>query len=305
MNQKVLVSNIQQFCTYDGPGIRTVVFLMGCPMRCKWCQNPENFTGKQMLMFDKAKCTSCGACLAACEYQAVRALAEGGIIFERKNCRACGKCTEVCRMGARELCGKYMTTDEVFKEVMKDEIFFRNTGGGITLSGGECMLYPEFIKELFQAFKQKGIHTAIETSGYCPTSAMQEIEDCVDLFLYDFKLDSNELHKKWTKKSNANIKQNLEYLISRGKNVVVRIPLIEGVNDGSEFNNMMRYLKQYPQIKDIHILPFHQIGSSKYNLSDTGYEMEVWKECSVEKAEECKKAAESMGFSVNIGGWNL
>jgi pyruvate formate lyase activating enzyme len=278
---------------------------MGCPLRCKWCQNPENLVGKPVVLFDENKCVKCGECIRCCEYQANSIDETGRIKFQSEKCTACGKCADACLYDARSLCGKALTVDEVFSEVMKDEVFFRNTGGGVTLSGGECTIYPEFTKKLLSKFKECGIHTAIETCGYCKRQSFEIIKDSVDLFLYDFKLYTAQLHEKWTGKNNNLIMENLEYLSSINKHIVIRIPLIEGINDKEEFHRMMKYLKKLPQLKEIHIMPFHQIGSSKYTSLGMDYEMSKWKECSLLEAEKCKKIAEDYGFLVNIGGWDL
>jgi len=305
MERKALISNIQKFCTYDGPGIRSVVFFMGCPLRCKWCQNPENFIGKTLLMFDYSKCTSCGACMVHCKHQVNTLDEKGHLLFDRSRCKACGECIEDCYYEARSLCGSEIAVEEVYSEVMKDEVFFRNTGGGITLSGGECTLFPDFVSELLNKFNKAGIHTAIETSGFCSKQSIEKIVDNVDLFLFDFKLFTSDLHEKWTGKPNDMIKRNLEYLAAEGKQIVIRIPLIAGINDGEEFEKIIHYLKKIPQLKEIHIMPFHQIGASKYGLSGTPYDMAEWKECTQEQASKCQKIAENSGFLVNIGGWDL
>lgn len=302
---RVYISNIQKFCVYDGPGIRTVVFFMGCPLQCKWCQNPENLTAMPKLMFNKAECLGCGRCMEKCQKHAISRNDSGKILFNATLCDACGRCTKVCLQQAREICGEAKTVEEVFEEVMKDEVFFKNTGGGITLSGGECTLFPEYTFELLSKVKRHGVHTAIETCGYCELEALERIEKEVDLFLYDFKLVTAALHKKWTGQDNQIIKRNLEHLIMNGRNVVIRIPLIEGVNDKVEFLKILDYLKEFPAVTDIHILPFHQLGAQKYGLSGKEYEMNSWKECSQITVEECRKSAKNAGFKVNVGGWNL
>ncbi|MBP2033969.1 pyruvate formate lyase activating enzyme [Clostridium algifaecis] len=306
MSQVAYVSNIQKFCVHDGPGIRTVVFFMGCPLRCKWCQNPENFIKKQVLMTDSSKCINCKACYKVCKNTFNKVNSDGNIniYVDRINCKGCGKCAEVCLTGARTLCGKKMNVEEVYSEVMKDESFFKESGGGITLSGGEATLYHGFANELFGEIKKKGISTAVETCGYCSRKAIKEIALNTDVFLYDIKLITANRHKKWTGVDNRIILENFEYLLSINKNIIVRIPLIPNVNDGDEFLNIIEFLKCYNKINNIHILPFHQIGSSKYKLLEKHYDMEDVDECSWETAELCKKLMQEQGFKVNIGGWD-
>lgn len=305
IREKVYISNIQKFCVYDGPGIRTVVFFMGCPLRCKWCQNPENFCHDPVVMFDESRCTGCGGCIERCPSRAISRGAAGNILLNRGLCTSCGECARYCRQQAREVCGRIMTPDAVYEEVMKDEVFFRNTGGGITLSGGECTLFPEYVSALLGRVKERGIHTAVETCGFCEPEALEKIEAYADLFLYDIKLITPDLHRRWTGQDNRKIKRNLEHLVRNGRDVVIRIPLIAGVNDGEEFRKILDYLKGLREIREIHILPFHQLGASKYRLSGQDYEMWEWKECSEKIAEQCTLMAENEGFKVNVGGWNL
>ncbi|MBV4418858.1 glycyl-radical enzyme activating protein [Clostridium tyrobutyricum] len=306
MSQVAYISNIQKFCVHDGPGIRTVVFFMGCPLRCKWCQNPENFSGKQVLMTDSSKCINCGACYEICKYTFNKEDSDGNtrINVDRVNCNGCGKCADVCLTGARTLCGKKMTVEEVYSEVIKDESFFKESGGGITLSGGEVTLYHDFAGALLEKFKQKGISTAVETCGYCSREAIKKIALNTDVFLYDIKLITSSKHKKWTGVDNKIILENLDYLLSLNKNVIVRIPLIPNVNNGDEFLRIIEFLKRYHNINKIHILPFHQIGSSKYKLIEEYYDMEDFDECQWETAELCKRMMEDQGFKANIGGWD-
>jgi pyruvate formate lyase activating enzyme len=306
MSQVAYISNIQKFCVHDGPGIRTVVFFMGCPLRCKWCQNPENLTAKQVLMTDSSKCVDCKACYKICENTSNELDSNGNIIIniDREKCECYGKCAEVCITGARTMCGRKMTVEQVYSEVMKDESFFKESGGGITLSGGEVTLYHSFAKELLQKIKEKGISTAVETCGYCSREAIEEIALNTDVFLYDIKLISSDKHKFWTGVDNEKILENFEYLLSINKNIIVRIPLIPNVNDGNEFIKIIKYLKEHDKINKVHVLPFHQIGSSKYKLIEKYYDMEDLEECPLETAELCKKLMEEEGIKVNIGGWD-
>lgn len=304
---KALISNIQKFCVDDGPGIRTVVFFMGCPLRCKWCQNPENLLRKPQMMFDSSKCQVCGACVASCKRQVNTLVVDGKIpqiAYNRDECSLCGSCTEICRNGAREIAGKEMTVQEVFDEVMKDRVFYENTGGGITLSGGECTAYPDFAQELLKKIQSEHIHTAVETCGFCSEEIIEKLASHVDLFLYDFKAFTPEIHKKWTGQDNGIIKKNLQILHSKKKCVIIRIPLIPGVNTDSELEKMAEYLYSLEGIRSVHILPFHQLGSSKYRLSGRQYCLQEMPECTMEEAEKAQQLLEHYRFKVNIGGWD-
>lgn len=192
-----LVSNIQKCCVYDGPGLRTVVFLMGCPLRCKWCQNPENLSMKPVVLYDHEKCLFCGKCLLYCEEKCSR-LTPDGILIDRSVCVGCGVCTEHCYPEARTLCGSRKTVDEVYEAVMRDEVFYRTSGGGVTLSGGEPTMHKEFCIALFKKLHTANVPTALETCGFCASDTMKQIAEHTDLFLYDFKAFSEDIYRKWT-----------------------------------------------------------------------------------------------------------
>ncbi|MCQ5130074.1 glycyl-radical enzyme activating protein [Butyricicoccus faecihominis] len=298
-----LVSNIQKCCVHDGPGLRTVVFLMGCPLRCKWCQNPENLATKPIVLFDTEKCARCGRCLPYCPHGCCTLTADG-LRFDREACTGCGVCAEHCYIDAKTLCGRRMSVDETYQAVMRDQVFYRDSGGGVTLSGGEPTLHEAFATELFRRLQEAGIHTALETCGFCSSRAMLRIARHTDLFLYDFKALSDEVHRKWTGQSNEQIKENLSLLHEMGKQIIIRVPLIPGVNDGDEFERMLQYLLRMQGLRKLHLLPFHQVGASKYVLSDVGYDMAGVPECSVDYAQEHAVLAQNYGFDVNIGGWD-
>lgn len=298
------VSNIQKFCVHDGPGIRSVVFLMGCPLRCKWCQNPENFTGRPVLMYSESRCIGCGECLRHCTHGCGEAPADGTLAMNRAVCTGCGDCAEHCYVQAKTLCGASMAVDEAYRAVMKDEMFYRETGGGVTLSGGEATLYPAFCTELLEKLREQEIHTAVETCGYCDEAVLRGIAAYTDLFLYDLKAISPGVHHEWTGVDNVGILSNLAMLLESGSRVVVRIPLVPGVNDGEEFRRMMQWLCARPALREVHILPFHQAGSSKYIQVGAHYEMEHVPECPPELAEKHAEIAREYGFQVNIGGWD-
>ncbi|MBR2188372.1 MAG: glycyl-radical enzyme activating protein [Eubacterium sp.] len=301
--ETAIVANIQKCCVHDGPGLRTVIFLKGCPLRCAWCQNPENLTASPSLLYNRESCLSCGACLEHCE-RGAGVLTAQGLVFDRTKCRTCTACADSCLTGAKSVCGKQMTVQEVYNYAMQDEMFYRTSGGGVTLSGGEPTIHAAFCRELFDRLHESGVHTALETCGYCRQEVMQRLAESTDLFLFDFKLYSEKAHIQWTGKSNQIIRQNLEQLTADGRRVIVRIPLVPGVNDGEEFLAMMRYLSGLRGLKQIHIMPFHQVGSSKYGLAGKAYQMTGKAECTAEYAQAHALISEQYGFDTNIGGWD-
>jgi len=302
-SNKTYVSNIQRFSVHDGPGIRTVVFLLGCPLRCKWCQNPETLNRKPQLMINYELCSRCTACISVCPKNAISIGESGDIVTDRKKCNSCGKCVNECYYLARQLSGKSYTVEEVYDEIVKDKVFYANTGGGVTLSGGEPTVHPEFCYELFKKCKINGIHTAIETSGYAAWKIFKRISEVTDLFLYDIKLFDNKKHKKWTGVENKRILENLKNLVDCEKDITIRIPLIPGVNDNQdEFKSIIRFVKSLRRIKSVHILPFHQMGSSKYGMLGIDYQLRNLDEEKEKNIDLCKKIIIEMGLKVSIGG---
>ncbi len=296
------ITNIQHFNVHDGPGIRTVVFYQGCPLRCKWCQNPETISKKERVMQDMRLCIRCGACIEACPNAAI-SYQDGALYTDTDRCCLCGKCEDECCTKARTLSSRKKTIDEVYREVMKDEIVYRKSGGGITISGGEPLLYLEFNRELFRCLKAEGIGTAVETAGYVPWEYLRDIAEDTDTFLFDFKADDCDKHKFWTGVENGRIKENLIRLTEIHPNVVVRIPLIPTVNDTEEeFTAMMEFVCRLKRINSVHILPFHQFGAGKYDLLGEPYELGSFKEDNDARVQACVEIAKKRGLKVNLGG---
>lgn len=288
---------------HDGYGIRTTVFVLGCPLSCRWCQNPENLQASPGLMFNRHNCIGCGDCIKICPQKAIYVDENGNIQTDRKKCNVCGKCIDSCCTQARQLSGRSYTVDEVYKEVSKDKVVFSETSGGITLSGGEFSIFPEFVYELFRKCKADNIHTAIETCGYTKWENIEMFESLTNLFLYDIKLITPERHKKWTGVDNSLIIDNIRKLSQIGKNIIVRVPLIPGVNDDEEeFVKIVEFVKSLKSIKVMHILPFHQMGSLKYELLGNKYSLEDVKEQNDKNIEKCRLIAEKSGLCVDMGG---
>lgn len=234
-----LIFNIQRFCIHDGPGIRTTVFFKGCNLRCAWCHNPESQSPYKETMFYEEKCIGCGRCKSNSDF--------------------------VCLSGARELCGKEYTIDDVLAEVIKDKSFYENSGGGVTFSGGECMLQIDFLLELLKKCKENGIHTTVDTAGHIHWVDFEKIMPYTDLFLYDIKSMDTDAHKKYTGAGNELILDNLARLLKSNAEVCVRVPVIPSVNDTEEEMQKIRlFFEEHGYPESIELMPYHSMGEGKY-----------------------------------------
>ena len=260
---RAMLFDIQRFGLHDGPGIRTVVFLKGCPLRCAWCFNPESFDRREQMMFLDEKCTKCGVCVDACVDDALR-IENGVMKISYAQCSACGKCAEVCAQRAMKKVG-YLSTIEQIVEIAKKDMNYYGSDGGVTLSGGEAMYQPEIAKQLLKALKQEGIHTCIETTGYADRQHYRDILPYTDIFLFDYKLTSEKDHLKWTRVSNKKILENLDFIAANGANIVLCCPVIPGVNDNdAHFEAIARLGQKYPNIRYAKIEPYVSYGVEKY-----------------------------------------
>lgn len=258
------VFDIQPYSINDGPGIRTTIFFKGCSLRCLWCSNPESQAPWPELLYFEDRCGRCYRCVEACPTRATTIGDGGALNIDRKVCRACGKCAEVCPNGARSIVGKEMTVEDVLAVVKRDSLFFRNSGGGVTLSGGEPAFQPDFALALLQQSRKNGIHTAVETCGYAETAALERLLESVDMVLFDIKHMDPEAHRRLTAADNALILENLKMAATSGADVVVRMPLIPGCNTSPE---NIRAAGQYVSalgIKRVDVVPYHKLGVSKY-----------------------------------------
>ena len=250
--RKAVIFDIERSSYVDGPGIRTTVFFKGCNLRCAWCHNPESQAREPQMMFFKNKCTGCGKCKEKCPNSL-------------ETCSLCGRCTLYCPHDARDICGKEYTVDEVMREILKDKVFYENSGGGVTFSGGECMLQIDFLEEILKACKENGIHTAVDTAGHVPFVCFERILPYTDLFLYDIKCYDSEKHKKYTGTSNELILSNLKRLLQSGKAIWIRIPIIPDVTDNEEeLLTIKAFLSSYGCPEKVELLPYHAMGEHKY-----------------------------------------
>lgn len=300
--EKVLVSNIQRFSTKDGDGIRTTVFFKGCPLRCKWCHNPETFRNVNEIMYNAENCTMCLRCVHACPEGALT-VCDNTIVTNRDLCTLCGECTLNCYYNAREISGVLKTTDEIVQAVLRDGDFYRESGGGVTLSGGECMLYPIAVKEILSTLKAHRIHTAIDTSGFAPFSSFEMVLPFTDVFLYDIKAFDSMLHKTLTGVDNFIIWDNLEKLSHKGANINLRLPVIEGCNAILEDFEKIAEKAGSLNIKKVNILPYHDMGKYKYTKLGMEYDSNSMSTPSSEKLQKIKEIFEKYSFTdVKIGG---
>jgi len=290
------VLNIQRYCDHDGPGIRTTVFLKGCSLRCKWCSNPESIRAKPELAYDAKKCTgkeACGLCLKAPFPEGAFYVVEGDDDKVKVNWHLAIDCDDshasLCPTGALEMFGTRMTVNEVLDEVEKDSSFYRNTGGGITLSGGECMLQPDFSAALLAGAHERGINTAIETACNVPWSYVEKVLPHVDTMLHDHKLTIPERHKKWTGASNERILENFKRAYETYPNIdfIARTPLIPGVNaDEEHIRSVLAFIRPYKNVIDYELLPYHRFGLGKYELLGEIYELDDYKTPSAELVQQ-------------------
>lgn len=258
------VADIQHFSVHDGPGIRTSVFLKGCNLRCLWCHNPENILFRDReLSFVPARCIGCGYCFRVCP-NGCHFMDGNEHKIDWSKCIHCGKCAAECYTKALTIVGREATAQQVVDEVLRDKMFYETSGGGITLSGGEPMLQPDFVREILRLSKEHGLHTALETCGVYPYERLDGIREFVDLFLFDYKATGSELHRHCTGVDNHFVLENLGKLYADGHDVLIRCPIIPGKNDTDEhFRAIAELTLRYPRFQGAELLPYHRLGVSK------------------------------------------
>ena len=267
----ILISRIQRFSLHDWDGVRTTVFFKGCPLRCRWCHNPETIMPDRILMTHFEKCIGCRACLQACPRNAI-VFNEDGHYVDRSLCDSCGRCAEVCFPEAMTVNGQYFDIDGIMEEIDKDRELYALSGGGVTLSGGEAMLHADFIRELGSLVKDRGYTLFIDTAGHVPFREFEKINDLADTYLYDIKSMDPDIHRYITGKDNALILENISRLSALGKDIIVRMPIMEGVNDGDEnIAAAISFIKGLESVRQIDILPIHKLASAKYRSLDQDY----------------------------------
>jgi pyruvate formate lyase activating enzyme len=297
-----IVFDLKKYSINDGPGIRTTVFLKGCPLRCQWCHNPEGQSFQPELMVRASRCLEgCSECLVSCQPGALSKM-DGVPVVDREICNACGRCAEACPTQALEIVGRRISSSELISEIEKDRIFYEESGGGVTFSGGEPLAQPEFLTEVLAACRLKGLHTVVDTCGHVTAEAFAGVADLADLFLFDLKIIDEARHREFTGRSNVLILQNLRWLAEKGKRVVVRLPLVPGVNDDPE--NIRRtadFLRSIGVIKEISLLPYHRMGKDKYKGLQMASLAERFTPPSADHINKIRVELESQGFRVHLG----
>lgn len=295
------VFDLQRFSINDGPGIRTIVFLKGCDLRCAWCSNPESQKYEPELLFRSVFCIHCLQCVDACNYDAIGPKYENWV--DRKKCTNCGDCVMVCPSSALIIKGKSMTVEEVIKVAKKDDSYYRNSGGGLTLSGGEALLQPDFSRELLKAAHAQGWNTAMETEGYVDEEVIRDVIPHVDYVLFDIKSIDPKKHRAYTGVDNELILKNA-VIVQEITNMIVRVPVIPNFNSKvEEIQAIAEFVAtKLPNVKELHILPYHNYGESKYEALGRKYPLHGVKKFEPEVVKGLKDIVESYGLECHVGG---
>ena len=295
-----IVFNTMRFALHDGPGIRTTVFLKGCPLRCVWCHNPESQEFNPSPMYFSNRCRLCYDCVAACSNGAIRF--EDRTLVTSEACDRCGHCEDVCVAGARQLAGKRVTVTEILAECERDAILFDESGGGVTVSGGEPLSQPEFAQALLAGCRERRIHTALDTCGFAAREVALEVSRYADVVLYDLKLLDSTAHQKYTGVPSEPILTNLEALTEAGRNLIVRIPLIPGVNDRPEDLGALADFVWQLGLRRIDLLPYHKIGADKYGRLGRSRPLGDTEPPAAAEIDRIVKQLANRGFDIRIGG---
>lgn len=295
------ILRIERFALHDGPGIRTTVFLKGCALRCAWCHSPESQSLQPEFMPLPDRCVQCFSCTNACPFHAVQPAASDAPITPAA-CTTCGACAEACPTGARELVGRTMSVDSLMAEIERDRIFYDESGGGVTFSGGEPFMQPVFLANMVASCRVNGIHVAIETCGQADTRALLDVARDTDLFLFDMKLVDDERHREYTGASNVLILRNLEQLMAARAAIRVRFPLVPGVNDDDENVRAMGALLASLGLTRIDVLPYHRAGLAKYDRLQRPYRLPDTQPPTPDRQTHVVRLLESCGLIVQPGG---
>ncbi len=297
-----IIYDIQRFCVHDGPGIRTTAFFKGCPLKCRWCHNPESISPEPEIIFRPEKCIGCGSCAQNCP-NGLKPPEEAGR-GESGGCQMCARCTAVCPSGALELVGREMTPEELCDELQRDLVFFEQSGGGVTLSGGEPLAQPEFAAAVLDECRRRGLHTAVDTSGGVPPAAVESVGRRADVILYDIKHTDDDVHRKYVGASNRGIIDNLRRLVELrgGGDIIARIPLIPGINDDEDNLKNTGEMLGEVGVRRVHLLPYHRAGTEKYPLLQRTYRLPDLPIPGEKEIAAARSILQEYGLRVRTGG---
>lgn len=294
------IFNIQRYSIQDGPGIRTTVFFKGCPLTCHWCSNPESQALHPELLYFDSQCAGCRRCVEACPNGATLLGPNEEIVIDRRLCKVCGVCVDVCLADARVVSGETMTTDHVVSVVEKDSLFYRNSDGGVTFSGGEPTHQASFLLELLKDCQSKGFHTCLDTCAHVHWEALKDALEHVDLVLCDVKHMQPERHKELTGADNHLILDNVKRIVEMGKEIIIRMPLLPGINDSEDNLNALGSFMSELSMRRLDLLPYHRLGAKKYERLGMEYRLEELSSFKKEKVESIKGILENFGLEVDI-----
>ncbi len=297
-----MVFNIQKYSVQDGPGIRTTVFLKGCPLCCAWCHNPEGIAPGRQIVVVESRCIVCGECHNACPL--AESIGGDGVLATRGDaCTLCEKCVEACPTGARQVVGKRMSVEQVLDTVLQDRVFYEDSGGGVTFSGGEPLMQPEFLGAALEACRTHGLHTAVDTCGFGRADLLLGIAPLTDLFLFDLKFIDDAKHRHYCGVSNVSILENLRQLSHVHENLWLRVPVIPGVNDSdADLDAVAHFAQSIPKVRQINLLPYHKTGLQKFRRLGKTYELEDAQPPSAESMHRAINKFRAMGLPARAGG---
>jgi pyruvate formate lyase activating enzyme len=297
-----IVFDIRKYSIHDGPGIRTTVFFKGCPLRCWWCHNPEGQDPGPELVYRESRCIHCGECVNSCQRGGI-SVRSNHVSVDRANCVSCGNCARVCPSDALSIAGRRMNVRAVLDEIERDRIFYEESGGGVTISGGEPLMQPDFLNALLKGCNARDIHTTVDTCGFAPYEIIDKIRGRVDLFLYDIKMMDTRRHRKYAGVSNERILRNLKRLAENGSGIVISFPLVPGINDDDgNVTRTAKFVSSLPNVRQVSLLPYHRGGIEKYRSLGKPYRLDEIQPPSDENVKSVKERIEAFGMNVTVGG---